>query len=92
MPMPIPVPMAAPQRDCVVINQHTYCRDEESSNKVAGEALLISAALLVWAALFVGWAALFVWLAAERDKPKLAGAVVLVPLVVAGLYLLIRSK
>jgi len=37
------------ERECVVVDGHSYCRDDDTSGRILGVALLITVLICVWA-------------------------------------------
>jgi len=83
MPILLPVQEHPAQRDCVLIHGRTYCAVEEDNGKDAGVALLGGAALFLYCGFLV-------WLAVDRDKPALAVTLFIAPIVLGGLFLVLR--
>jgi hypothetical protein len=88
-PILIPIPIQVPARDCVLVDGHRYCReDDQFDHKRLGVALLLTAALLVYVAL------LFTVVGHVDDRNGKGNVALviglLVPLAVCGLILVLR--
>jgi hypothetical protein len=82
--MPIPMPMPAPRpRDCVLVDGHRYCREDDANKKELGTTLLITFGLLAYV-FFLGY------LYAEKERPVLALIGLFAPPFIAGTYLVLR--
>jgi hypothetical protein len=73
-----------PPRECVVIDGHRYCRDEELTHAHLGWSLVLVAVGLV----YIG---ILVWQMVEKDRPWLLAAGLLIPMIVTGLVLVVRG-
>jgi hypothetical protein len=78
----IPTPHPPP-KDCVVVDGHRYCREVDSPPAVWGEAILICVFALAW----IGVA---IHLNVDRGMKWTPMAMMFVPSVAVGLYLLFK--
>lgn len=80
-PVIVPSPMPQPPRECVVVDGHRYCRDEEITPKMLGAGLLFVVLIVVWM-IFVAW------LYIDRFNSSAAAVAFFGPLILAGLIML----
>jgi hypothetical protein len=80
----IPNPIsAAPKRDCVLVNDHRYCRDDDPTSKENGEIILGFTAAVIYA-LFMAH------LYAFKNRGTLAATGILAPIIIFALYLILK--
>ena len=80
IPIIIPVPQRA--KNCIVVNNKTYCEDHDLSNRELG--FFILGTLIA-----VGWFVLAIHIGDKLDNFWITTAMVVGPLVLLGLYLIL---
>ena len=83
VPIIIPMPMPARQRDCITVEGRVYCHDDDLALRDVGVALLITAVVLLYCGVLIYQATY-----KERDWVAVIGFLAL--LVVPGLWLVLR--